>query len=84
MPFSEWQIRNIHQLIFKNIDDENAGRYRQQNALISGPSITAPDHTLLNDKMAQFIDWYTHEANQLHPIERAAKIHADFFAIHWI
>ena len=22
-PFSEWQIRNIHQLILKNIDDEN-------------------------------------------------------------
>ena len=33
-PFSEWQIRNIHQLILKNIDDENAGRYRQQNVLI--------------------------------------------------
>lgn len=27
--FSEWQIRNIHQLILKNIDDDNAGRYRQ-------------------------------------------------------
>ena len=22
-PFSEWQIRNIHQLILKNIDDDN-------------------------------------------------------------
>ena len=44
-PFFEWQIRNIHQLILKNIDDENAGRYRQQNALISGASITPPDHT---------------------------------------
>ena len=83
-PFSEWQIRNIHQLILKNIDDENAGRYRQQNALISGASITPPDHTLLNDKMAQFIDWYNYEANQLHPIERAAKIHADFVGIHRI
>ncbi len=69
---------------FINIDDENAGRYRQQNALIPGASITPPDHTLLNDKMAQFIDWYTHEANQLHPIERAAKIHADFVGIHRI
>lgn len=23
--FSEWQIRNIHQLILKNIDDDNTG-----------------------------------------------------------
>ena len=81
-PFSEWQIRNIHQLILKNIDDENAGRYRQQNVLISGATTNPPDHTLLNDKMAQFIDWYSQEADTLHPIERAAKVHADFVGIH--
>lgn len=81
-PFSEWQIRNIHQLILKNIDDENAGRYRQQNVLISGATTNPPDHTLLNDKMAQFIDWYNQEAYKLHPVERAAKVHADFVGIH--
>lgn len=81
-PFSEWQIRNIHQLILKNIDDVNAGRYRQQNVLISGATTNPPDHKLLNDKMAQFIDWYNQEADTLHPIERAAKVHADFVGIH--
>lgn len=81
-PFSEWQIRNIHQLILKNIDDDNSGRYRQQNVLISGTTTTPPDYTLLNDKMKQFIDWYKTEANLLHPIERAAKVHADFVGIH--
>jgi len=81
-PFSEWQIRNIHQLILKNIDGENAGRYRQQNVLISGATTNPPDYTLLNDKMAQFIDWYNTEAHTLHPIERAAKVHADFVGIH--
>ena len=73
-PFSEWQIRNIHQLILKNIDDDNAGRYRQQNVLISGATSTPPDYTLLNDKMAQLVDWYNSEAHKLHPIERAAKV----------
>lgn len=81
-PFSEWQIRNIHQLILKNIDDDNAGQYRQQNVLISGATTNPPDHTLLNDKMAQFVDWYNTEAHTLHPIERAAKVHADFVSIH--
>ncbi|MCF8999828.1 Fic family protein [Acinetobacter nectaris] len=80
--FSEWQIRNIHQLILKNIDDENAGRYRQQNVLISGATSTPPDYTLLNDKMGQLINWYETEAYKLHPIERAAKVHADFVGIH--
>ena len=81
-PFSEWQIRNIHQLILKNIDDHNAGRYRQQNVLISGATNTPPDYTLLNDKMAHFVDWYNSESSQLHPIERAAKVHSDFVGIH--
>ena len=81
-PFSEWQIRNIHQLILKNIDDDNAGRYRQQNVLISDATNIQPDYTLLNDKMAQFVDWYNTEADLMHPIERAAKVHADFLGIH--
>jgi len=81
-PFSEWQIRNIHQLILKNIDDDNAGRYRQRNILISGATTSPPDYTSLNDKMAQFVNWYNSEAGQLHPIERAAKMHADFVSIH--
>jgi Fic family protein len=81
-PFSEWQIRNIHQLILKNIEDDNAGRYRQRNILISGATTSPPDYTSLNDKMAQFLNWYNSEAGQLHPIERAAKVHADFVGIH--
>lgn len=32
--------------------------------------------------MAQFVDWYNTEADQLHAIERAAKVHADFVGIH--
>lgn len=81
-PFSEWQICNIHQLILKNIDDDNAGRYHQQNVLISGATTTPPNYTLLNDKMAQLVDWYNIDAYKLHPIERAAKVHADFVGIH--
>ena len=32
--------------------------------------------------MAQLVDWYNIEAHKLHPIERAAKVHADFVGIH--
>ena len=81
-PFSEWQIRSIHQLILKNIDDEQAGRYRTMNVTISGASHIPPDHSLLIDKMSRLVDWYHSQANTLHPIERAAKIHADFVGIH--
>ena len=32
--------------------------------------------------MAQLVDWYNSEVHTLHPIERAAKVHADFVGIH--
>ncbi|MCF0264337.1 Fic family protein [Acinetobacter guillouiae] len=80
--FSECQIRNIHQLILKNIDDENVGLYRQQNILISGATTTPPDYTLLNDKMAHLVDCYNSAAYTFHPIEHAAKVHSDFVGIH--
>ncbi len=70
------------QLVLKNIDDDNAGRYRQQNVLISGTTTTPPAYTLLNDKIAQLIAWYNNEAHALHPIECAAKVHANFVGIH--
>jgi Fic family protein len=32
--------------------------------------------------MAQLVDWYSNDAHKFHPIERAAKVHADFVGIH--
>lgn len=65
----------------KNIDD-NAGRYRQQNVLISGATSPPPDYTFLTEKMAQLMDWYSSDVHQLHLIERAANVHVDFVRIH--
>ena len=35
-PITEWNIKNVHQLILKEIDNENAGRYRKENVTIKG------------------------------------------------
>jgi len=34
-PLSEWQVRNLHRLVLKNIDDDNAGVYRKTNVAIA-------------------------------------------------
>lgn len=39
---SEKVIKDIHTLILKNIDDQNAGRYRNMNAIYPEASITHP------------------------------------------
>jgi Fic family protein len=79
---SEWQIKSIHRLILKGIQDESAGIYRKENVLISGAKHIPPDAAQVHPQMEQFIRWYEGEGQQLHPIERAALVHVDFVKIH--
>ena len=80
-PLSEWQIKNIHQLVLKNIDAQNAGRYRQQNVVIAGASHTPPNFLHLPQAMTALMTWYQGAAN-LHPLQRAARLHVDFVGVH--
>ncbi len=81
-PLSAWQIKSLHQLILKNIDDKNAGIYRKINVTISGAEHVPPDALHVESEMNRFIDWYQNQAPALHPVERAARVHADFVKIH--
>ncbi len=81
-PLSQWQIKSLHQLILKNIDAEHAGAYRTMNVLISGAAHRPPDYLLLAEEMERFINWYATDGMRLHPVERAARVHADFVKIH--
>jgi Fic family protein len=79
---SEFNIKSIHSLVLKNIDNENAGKYRDYNVLISGAEHTPVNAIDVPLKMQEFIKWYNKEAVNMHPIERAARIHVDFVGIH--
>lgn len=78
---SEWQIRNIHGLVLKSINDREAGRYRRENVVIAGASTMPPDFLHLPAEMAALIDWYE-KAGAMHPVERAAELHTRFVKIH--
>lgn len=78
---SEYVIKSIHSLILKNIDNDNAGRYRNQNVIISGAEHIPPSHILVQEKMEEFINWYK-SCNNIHPVLKAAKVHVDFVGIH--
>ena len=78
---NEWQIKNIHSLIMKGIDQDEAGRYRRENVVISGASTTPPDFLHIDREMQQLIQWHERSA-RVHVIERAAELHARFVKIH--
>ncbi len=80
--FSQMQIKNIHRLVLKGINDEFAGTYRNENVIIAGAEHIPPNHFQIIDEMENFIKWYWEIATNIHPIERAARVHIDFVKIH--
>jgi len=81
-PISEHELKSIHSLILKNVDEENAGRYRTSDVIISGARNRPPQHFLLMDEMEKFFAWYKGPARILHAVERAACLHLRFVKIH--
>lgn len=79
---SEWQIRTIHSLVLKGIDQKGAGAYRKENVFISGARHVPPDHILVPDEMKALILRFQKKWAPLHPAERAALLHIDFVKIH--
>lgn len=79
---TEFDIKSIHSLILKKIDDKNAGTYRNGSVVIAGATHTPPPHYLINEKMEHMMELYNNEWQELHPIRRAALLHAYFVGIH--
>ena len=80
-PITEWNIKNIHQLILKGIDNENAGRYRKENVTIKGAVHIPPDFVKIPELMEKLVLNYE-TWNKYHPIIRAALLHGELVKIH--
>lgn len=79
---SEWNIKNIHALILKGIDDKNAGTYRAENVVISGAKHMPPKHYEVSYLMQKLIAEYQYDWQNYHPIVRATLLHGEFVKIH--
>jgi Fic family protein len=81
-PLSEWNIKNIHALILKEIDNTNAGKYRSENVVISGAEHIPSKHYEIGDLMQKLIAEYQSEWEGFHPVVRATLLHGEFVKIH--
>ena len=79
---TERTLKEIHNLILRNIDGANAGTYRRMNVLISGAGHIPPPAERVLEKMEAFFRWYGAARGALHPVEFAARVHAEFVNIH--
>lgn len=81
-PITERDVRQIHELVLKGIDAEEAGRYRRGQVRISGSEYVPPGPEAVPSLMADFAKWLNTENAELHPIERAAQAHFQLVHIH--
>lgn len=80
-PITERNIKCIHQLVLKEIDNENAGKYRTESVVIKGATHVPPDYLLVPELMEKLILNYE-GWNQYHPIVRASLLHGELVKIH--
>jgi len=78
---TEFDIRSIHQLILKEIDSNNAGKYRTENVLISGAKHIPPTYIEVPFEMQKLMNKYN-QWSDLHPVIRACYLHGEFVKIH--
>ncbi|TGN19822.1 Fic family protein [Leptospira idonii] len=75
-------IREIHGIILKNIDDEEAGVFRRTNVRITGASHIPPSSAKVYNLIEELIQWYFHNYKKLSIPELAAWFHYKLVFIH--
>lgn len=81
-PLTENNLRQIHALVLKEIDDEEAGRYRRGHVRISGSAYVPSDPSAVPGLMHDFAEWLNGAAQGLSQVERAALAHFRLVDIH--
>lgn len=75
------EVLDIHSVILKKIDDDNAGRYRGVAVRIKGANVILPSPLKVRELMEGFFTWL-HSRNNDHPVKVAADAHFKFVSIH--
>lgn len=74
-------VLDIHDMILKGIDDDNAGHYRNVPVRIAGSTVVLPNPRKVADLMDDFQTWLTSK-HDLHPVEFAGEAHYRLVSIH--
>jgi Fic family protein len=75
-------LLELHRLILKSIDNDNAGRYRSVPVRISGSMHEPPQPYMVDKMMEDYFYNYARQKNSLHPVILAAEMHERLVSIH--
>jgi Fic family protein len=71
----------LHQIIMRGINEE-AGKFRDTEVRIVGADFTPPPAYEVPHVIAELLNWYNHNPDELRPIELAAVFHHRFVHVH--
>lgn len=80
--FSEVVLRTLHQIVLKDTERHEAGKYRNGNVIITGSTHNPPDPSEVPVQMSDLIQWIKKNTNKIHIIELAAIVHHKIAFIH--
>jgi Fic family protein len=75
-------VLEIHKIILKNINDTDAGHYRNVNVMITGAVHIPPSAIKIPKLMMEFMEWYYEHKSKLSIVELAAWVHYKMVYIH--
>lgn len=81
-PLNQHLVKQIHSLILRGIDKDNAGKYRTVNVRISGSKHFPPEHYLLAKLMEDYFMFYNENKDKMHPVVLAAEMHERLVTVH--
>lgn len=77
-----FHVRQIHKLVLSQIDDANAGKYRETQVRIAGARHVPPESWELPIRMTEWGEWLTQSSQTAHPVVLAALAHHRLVEIH--
>ncbi|MBM3920291.1 MAG: helix-turn-helix domain-containing protein [Sphingomonadales bacterium] len=80
-PLTERFVLDIHALVLRGIDKENAGRYRDVQVRIGGSTHIPPNAMVVPQKMEELFEWY-YKNQHMHPVLLSAEMHERLVSIH--
>ena len=75
-------IKTIHRLFYKNIDEANAGTWRKENVIVSGSEYLFPKSQEIDKQMLKLDKWIKEERDNYNSLTFAALLHLKFVSIH--
>ena len=80
--FNKKVLLDIHHLILKNIDLDNAGKFRNIDVMISGSAHKPPTFLQVQNLMDDYFNFYEENKEILNPVILSAEIHERLVTVH--